>query len=465
METWSNEQVLKFIRVMWDRYRHEKEAAAVATSASSSSLRMPTSKSDSTMQSMSTAAGRNSEVSSVNAAASVSSSVKSSMAGEKTSLADQQQQQPKAVGPSDPATVVAAAKAAFEALGDAGGALLLTEEPQRSISDSSPMVSSDAVMLEKTPSGTIRVPSLDGPNDADKDEREESSLSSYQRHPPVPLEVSNGHISTGSLCTANGPNADWPETPVDPHAKRRNMDWLRMHFRSLNEMKQLPYVYADLLQLYRYFYSPVDNNNADDNDGGGEGGGGGSSVHSQAHQHDGMPPPSTPHQPGLGFSTGSNHPSNNSLRPKLSSSRLQRKISYRGLNNVMMAEQDDDNNSLPSANFSISDQNSVASSKRTRVAMSEHNRAMQPATKRARNGKPRIDYFPRIKAKIDLYLSSSKQTKALVLLRQLKFVETTMFHGGNPYCDQQQQSTTASCSNSSGELIATDAEVILIDML
>ena len=108
METWSNEQVLKFIRVMWDRHRHEKEGALLASSKDSA-------------QSMSTMGA---SVGSVGNAASVKS------AAEKV--------EPKS-GPSDPATVVAAAKSAFEALGDAGGALLLTEEPQRSISDSSPM--------------------------------------------------------------------------------------------------------------------------------------------------------------------------------------------------------------------------------------------------------------------------------------------------------------------------------------
>ena len=67
-------------------------------------------------------------------------------------------------------------------------------------------------------------------------------------------------------------------------------------------------------------------------------------------------------------------------------------------------------------------------------------------------------------AKIDLYLSSSKQTKALALLRQLKFVETALFSGGNPYnCDQLLSSIT--CSSNSSDAVATDAEVILIDML
>lgn len=338
METWSNEQVLKFIRVMWDRYRHEKEAAAFASHSKDST------------QSMSTAASR--------ATSEGGASVKTAASGKSGS--ENNKSEPKS-GPSDPATVVAAAKSAFEALGDAGGALLLTEEPQRSIVDSSPMVSSDAVMLEKTPSGTIRVPSLTAEPDS------ESSPSSQRMNSNAPLETSNAHISTGSLCTANG--KDCPETPVDPAAKKRNMEWLRLHFRSLNEMIQLPYVYADLIQLYRYFYSPVD---ADGDEG---------SV------HDGMPPP----QLGLGFSPGI---MTNNLSPspqKLSG--LQRKISYRGLHDVMMGQSN--SNNLPSPNFSMEN-----SSKRRPVV----DQSMQPATKRARNGKPRIDYFPRIKVRPPCFL-------------------------------------------------------------
>ncbi|KAL9190547.1 hypothetical protein ACHAXT_000253 [Thalassiosira profunda] len=394
METWSNEQVLKFIRVMWDRYRHENEAAAMATSTHES------------MRSMSTAASAG------------GSSVKSSTSGKSGKSEEQEKAEPKA-GPSDPATVVAAAKSAFEALGDAGGALLLTEEPQRSISDSSPMVSSDAVMLEKTESGTIRVPSL---NDDSSDEESPARI----QQPILSLDISiNSHVSTGSLCTTNG--KDCPETPCDPMARRRNMEWLRLHFRSLNEMTQLPYAYADLIQLYRYFYSPVDGTGDEDGSVG---------------THDSMPPPALPPQLAPGFNPGVSQ-----MRPKLAGG-LQRKISYRGLNDVMMLQ---GNDNLPSPNFSAEN-----TSKRRQTS----DQAAQPATKRARNGKPRIDYFPRIKAKLDQFLSSSKQTKALILLRQLKFVETTMFHGGSPY-----SGASSSNSASSGDHVAADAERVLIDLL
>jgi len=57
-----------------------------------------------------------------------------------------------------------------------------------------------------------------------------------------------------------------------------------------------------------------------------------------------------------------------------------------------------------------------------------------------------------------MFLSSSKQTKALILLRQLKFVETTMFLAVNPYCDPSSRADPS-------DPVCTDAEVVLIDML
>lgn len=376
MENWTNEQVLKFIRVMWDRTRHEREDAALAASRDSTST-------------------IGASEASVNA----------------PSVNSTEKEEPKS-GPSDPATVVAAAKGAFEALGDAGGALLLTEEPQRAISDTSPMVSSDAVMLEKTHSGTVRVPSLN-------EYPHEHYHTSNHEATPLYTSISHAsHASVDSLCTANGKSC--PETPVDPEAKKRNMEWLRLHYRSLNEIIQLPYVYADLLQLYRYFYSSGEKDDED-------------SV------HDGMPPP------GPGFNLGT---APSPTTQKISG--LQRKISYRGLDIIAGGK-----STMPiaSSNFSHA---SESSSKRRPMAEDE---SMQPpANKRARSGKPRIDYFPRLKAQVESCLSSSKQTKALILLRQLKFVETTMFQGSNPYCDQSLQVDP-------NEPKALDAEIILIDMI
>ena len=264
-------------------------------------------------------------------------------------------------GPSDPATVVAAAKAAFAELGDDGGALLLTEEPQRAISETSPMVCSDAVMLEKTPSGSVIVPCLD-----DSDEDTPLTIT-----PNTPLHASMKCTSAEQLCTSNG--KDCPESPIDPVTKKRNMDWLRQHYRSLNEVVQLPYVYADLMQLHRYFFSldsDDDNNNNCTNE-------------------------AKPPQCGIAMrSTISpfTSPTNPTSQTNQVTSALQRKPSFRGLD--MMESQ---NSSIHQPQIYVGSENT---SKRRPVPGTQ---PMQPAPKRARNDKPRIEYFPRIKVGFKLF--------------------------------------------------------------
>lgn len=267
---------------------------------------------------------------------------------------DKSTQNETKVGPSDPATVVAAAKAAFSSLGDDGGAMLLTEEPQRAISDTSPMVCSDAVMLEKTLSGSVIVPCLD-----DSDEEIPETIT-----PNTPLHVSINNASTEQLCTANG--KDCPESPIDPNTKKRNMDWLRQHYRSLNEIIQLPYVYADLMQLHKYFFSL---DSEDDNNSTNEGKSPQSSI--------AMRPSITP------FTSSSV----SSSQTKIASA-LQRKPSFRGLQDLQSQSEE-----LRQPQIYVGAENS---SKRRPVPGTQ---PMQPAPKRARNDKPRIDYFPRIKVR------------------------------------------------------------------
>ena len=320
LEHWTNEQVLKFIRLMWDRRRYES-------------------------------GGRKNSFSS--AGASVSSTG--------TGIANSAEKTEVKAGPSDPATVVAAAKAAFAELGDDGGTLLLTEEPQRAISETSPMVCSDAVMLEKTLSGSVIVPCLD-----DSDEDTPLTIT-----PNTPLHASMKCASAEQLCTSNG--KDCPESPIDPITKKRNMDWLRQHYRSLNEVVQLPYIYADLMQLHRYFFSLDSDDDSNNN-----------STNTKTPQSGiAMRSSISP------FNSSSTNPG-----PQINqvSSALQRKPSFRGLD--MMESQ---NNSLHQPQIYVGAENT---SKRRPVPGTQ---PMQPAPKRARNDKPRIEYFPRIKVGFTMF--------------------------------------------------------------
>lgn len=272
--------------------------------------------------------------------------------------ADKPTQSDTKIGPSDPATVVAAAKEAFASLGDDGGALLLTEEPQRAISDTSPMVCSDAVMLEKTLSGSVIVPCLD--------EFDDEAEVSETTTPNTPLHMPIKTASAEQLCTSNG--KDCPESPIDPVAKKRNMDWLRQHYRSLNEIIQLPYVYADLTQLHKYFFS-LDSD--DDNSG---------TIEEKSPQC------GIVIGPGVTPFTSPTAVSGPQIKQAL---RLQRKPSFRGLHDIAESQ----HSHLQQPQIYVGAENS---SKRRPVPGTQ---PMQPASKRARNGKPRIDYFPRIKVR------------------------------------------------------------------
>ena len=296
LEHWTNEQVLKFIRLMWERKRYEK-------------------------------GGR------TNSFSSAVASVSSSSTGNKSPANETK------VGPSDPGTVVAAAKAAFAELGDEGGTLLLTEEPQRAIAETSPMVCSDAVMLEKTLSGSVIVPCLD-----DSDEETPETIITPSMTPNTPLHASMKTASSEQLCTTYG--KDCPESPLDPATKKRNMEWLRQHYRSLNQIIQLPYVYADLMQLHRYFFSL----DADEE-----------SITNERKL-----------SPTKQYVSG-----------------LQRKPSVRGLQDMMESQ----STSPQHLQIYVGSENT---SKRRPVPCHQ---PLQPATKRARNDKPRIDYFPRIKVR------------------------------------------------------------------
>jgi hypothetical protein len=332
LEHWTNEQVLKFIRLMWERKRYKAE-------------------------------GRKNSFSSVGA--SISS------AG--TQVDKTTERNETKVGPSDPATVVAAAKAAFACLGDDGGTLLLTEEPQRAISDTSPMVCSDAVMLEKTLSGSVIVPCLE-----DSDEGVPETIT-----PNTPMHPSMKNATAEQLCTANG--RDCPESPIDPVTRKRNMDWLRQHYRSLNEITQLPYVYGDLMQLHRYFFSL----DSDDD---------------SINTSEGKSP-----QCGIAARPGVTPFSSSTLSPhmKQTISGLQRKPSFRGLQDMMASQ----SNALQQPQIYVGTENT---SKRRPVSGSQPT----PAPKRARNDKPRIDYFPRIKVRLYVVVFSTHHTSKTNYLSQ-----------------------------------------------
>jgi hypothetical protein len=140
-------------------------------------------------------------------------------------------------GPAAPATVVRAAKQGLTLIGNDLDSSLHTEPYEREISETSPVVPANATMLERTQSGTIRVPPL---VESHRDLVEDMCTSSTESS----AESNDSQNQTGGIT-------------LDPMRKNRNLEWLRAHFRSLNEVSHLPFNSADLWKLHQYFFSPI----------------------------------------------------------------------------------------------------------------------------------------------------------------------------------------------------------------
>lgn len=149
-------------------------------------------------------------------------------------------------GPAPPAAVAAAAKIALTALGTNPDTLCQTEEYEKPLSDGAPVDPGGSSLLERTDSGTMRCPSF-------ADQTPLIDLDDL-----VDTEHKGGDASAGAtnVSTVRG-------ALENPERRNRNLQWLRLHFRSLNEVGRLPFNNADLWQLHQYYFSPPFNPNAD----------------------------------------------------------------------------------------------------------------------------------------------------------------------------------------------------------
>ena len=265
-------------------------------------------------------------------------------------------------GPAAPATVVRAAKQGLILIGNDLDSSLHTEPYERGISETSPVAPANATMLERTQSGTIRVPPL--------------------------VELNRGLVrdisvpSVSSLSERQTTQVHAAGIPLDPMRKNRNLEWLRAHFRSLNEVSHLPFNSADLWQLHQYFFSPIlppvdglsdsaltsDCLSASD-------------AFSSVEEE--VPVTSFKHRASIKYSRtpqSSPMPMDASRR-----SGLDRNISFQVLDEAVL-----------SAGSSM---NLDSVHKRRPTQSDEENEESEHASKRARNFKPRIAYYPRIRVR------------------------------------------------------------------
>mmetsp|Transcript_30277 Transcript_30277/g.46218 ORF Transcript_30277/g.46218 Transcript_30277/m.46218 type:complete len:923 (-) Transcript_30277:375-3143(-) len=321
----------------------------------------------------------------------------------------------KLIGPAPPPVVKRAADMMMQIRGTDSAKSLNTEDHQKDVSETSPLVHSNDTMLERSESGTLRVPSI-AQNDAKVD------IEGWS-----PKKVSS--------------SVQRNDVKVDLEQKNRNLLWLRSHFQSLHQVGQLPFNEADLWQLHQYFFSPVVC--APD------------SEESQTHQE-------VEHERDESQALASGEPlCRSDLREHRSETHLrgsfERAVSFQRL-------ADATNTSLTGTSLN-GEEASNHTRRRTLETMegavdddSIIPEEFQPACKRAKNFIPRIAYYPRIRQVLESVVNKQSPIQILSLLRQLKFVENVMFKGRNVYADNEEVKET-------DQSTPADVEMIILDLL
>jgi Ran GTPase-activating protein (RanGAP) involved in mRNA processing and transport len=242
-------------------------------------------------------------------------------------------------GPAPPAAVAAAAKIALTSLGNGPQTLFHTQPHDKPVGEGPPVDPLNVALLERTDSGTLCVPVF---VDSSDDRMLELDVDDVKESANDPSSF---------ICAAQDPlgNAE---------RRNQNLQWLRQHFRSLNDVGKLPFNNADLWQLHQYYFSPPYQN--DDRSSTGTESDGDRSLSGESADAEGCAPPSTP-------SRMSKSPS------------LGRAVSFQTLGDAFAAS-------------GVMSKPNVH--KRRSFKPDEEDDG--PATKRAKSLKPRIAYYPRI---------------------------------------------------------------------
>jgi Ran GTPase-activating protein (RanGAP) involved in mRNA processing and transport len=340
------------------------------------------------------------------------------------------------LGPAPPTDVVRASRMALQVIGEEATESLGTEEHQKDVSETSPLVHASDTMLERSPSGTLRVPPV------------------VIQDIKIDLEFTK---SDGQKYLTNS----MQQTPkVDPAQKTRNLHWLRTHFQSLHQIGQLPFNEADLWQLHQYFFSPIlPDSDADDHTETIK------SSQADAAKTASTVPATTVISSSPPDTTANNPPVSSDVLKCQYSSPSDSSAEKSGLGRTVSFQMLGDATAASSAFASSLSTGSVYSRRRSFLTMEDDeddeevtsSSDEEPAAKRARNNRPRISYYPRIRQ----LLEGTKQTQKeiLSLLRRLKFVESIMFEGRNDvYLATEEVRET-------DQPTPTDVEMIILDLL
>ena len=334
-------------------------------------------------------------------------------------------------GPAPPTAVAASGKTAFAALSASDVCKMQFQQEHMSTQvEDSPVISPDTAILVRSESGhNLQIPVwgddlLDEEDSwSDSDSFDRSSISEVSINRPTSVVV------------------------VEPERRNKNLRWLRAHLQSLTELGSLVFNNADLWQLHQYFFSPA-YTVADEGEGAGS-----------SHLVDEC------HQSKEGENLNADTPT-----------RLLSTITMQNRGNADAASTECVDSHVKSV---TSDVDSTSRSKKRGVLEETLRGAEEPGAKRAKNLRPRIAYFPRIrvsggvvsmliKCKISCsYMFSQEKLESLgtkpsvqtlSLLRQLKYIESVKRQGKNVYTDESDD------VNQEGPH-ASDVEMILLDLL
>ena len=266
-------------------------------------------------------------------------------------------------GPAPPATVAASAKQAFASLSQSEEAKLSFQKEMVE-PESPPVLPLEAAILVRSNSGkNLQIP-----------------VWTNEVEPPREPEYYNeawssdtDSLDRSSSYTSSSQNSLHNSAAADPERRNKNLQWLRSHVRALNEVGNLAFSNADLWQLHQYFFSPVysisDESDSLKDDG-----------ESSKDEGDMTPPPPS--------ESDRDHAKAPPSTPVISSkqSNLGRAISFQTLGEVVAA-----------AVGGI-----YASGPNKRRSLDESVDDEEPCAKRAKNLKPRIAYYPRVRVSLFL---------------------------------------------------------------
>lgn len=344
-------------------------------------------------------------------------------------------------GPLEASVVVEIARKAYEAL-IANGVDIFSRRKPSEPSFGSPLAG-DTIMIETLPNASTK---SDNPlTSIDVSTNGDGLPTSGIEHMPT--------IQARSFVAAPESTSNNKTEMPDPARKQRIVEWLCSNIQHLNELSELPFSSRELWRLHQHYFTPVVNES-----GGSVLPGAGNRIVSSVPEVSRGYPGSSAVTPStqssdeqllVPVSDPAMQGSPRSPAAPASLPMLKRKVSYRFMGDAIANSQ----TRVDCRNDCIHKNGSVAKL----IEDGHTGHSMPPKTKKARRNRTRISFVPRIKAKLDSYLDVNHE-KALVTMRQLYFVEQAILGGQvNPLEPSQSQRThLGSLLASEAEMIIVD---------